>query len=108
VTNEDSETWKSYTVYVDKMVFDGFHKIIQSSLAYFLRETDHVKGSPDPLFEAQLQLKPPDMAYNPSMNYGDSEGFYELLEGLIGNVYKQGSLINRVAKHIGQENYQVC
>ena len=99
--------WQAYTEYVDKMVLDGFHKIVQCSLNYFLKETDYVKANPDPLFEAQLQLKPPDMVFIPSMNYGDSDGFYEQIEGLIGNIYKQGSLIPRIAKHLEQDNYQV-
>ena len=98
--------WKAYTVYIDKIVLEGFHKIIQCSLTYFLKETDYIKANPDPLFEAQLQLKPPEMVFIPSMNYGDADGFYELLEGLVMNVYKQGSLIARVAKHIEQDNYQ--
>ena len=86
---------------------DGFHKIILCSITYFLKETDHTKGNPDPLFEAQLLLKPPDMVFSPSLNYGDIDGFYELIEGLIGSIYKQGSLVQRLAKHLGQENYQV-
>lgn len=90
---------------MDRIVLDGFHKIVHCSLAYFLKETDFIKGNPEPLFEAQLQLKS-EMIYTPSMNYGDSDGFYELIEGLLGNVYKQGSLIERVAKHLSQENYQ--
>lgn len=105
VDNEDAPTWKAYTTFVDRIVLDGFHKIIQCSLAYFLKETDYVKSNPDPLFEAQLQLKS-EMVYTPSMNIGDTDGFFELVEGLVGNVYHQGSLIERVAKHLGHENYQ--
>jgi dynein heavy chain len=106
VEQEDNDMWKTYTVYVDKIVLDGFHKIIQCSIQYFLKETDYVKSSPDPLFEAQLQLKA-EMIFIPSMNYGDSDGFYELIEGLLNNIYKQGSLVTRVAKHLESENYQV-
>jgi dynein heavy chain len=47
------------------------------------------------------------MVFSPSLNYGDNEGFYELIENLIGSIYKQGSLVQRLAKHLGQENYQV-
>ncbi len=108
VDNKETDTWKAYTVYVDRMLVDGFHKIIQCSLNYLLKETDHIKSSPDPLFEAQLQLKPSEMVFVPSMNYGgDSDGFYELIEGLVGNIYTQASLIPRIASHIGQEHYQV-
>lgn len=105
VDNEDTANWKAYTTYVDKIVLEGFHKIIQFSLSYFLKETDYIKANPEPLFEAQLQLKT-EMIYTPSMNFGDADGFYELIEGLIASVYKQGSLIGRVAKHLNQENYQ--
>lgn len=105
VDNEDTPNWKAYTTFVDRIVLEGFHKIIHCSLAYFLKETDFVKSNPEPLFEAQLQLKT-EMVFTPSMNFGESDGFFELIEGLVGNVYKQGSLVARVAKHFGQENYQ--
>lgn len=107
VQDENSGMWKAYTVYVDKIILDGFYKIIQTSVNYILKETDFNKGSPDPLFEAQLQLKPPEILFAPSLNFGDHDGFYEQIEGLIGTVFKQGSLIPRVANHMGQENYQV-
>lgn len=107
VQDENSGMWKAYTVYVDKIIVEGFHKIVQSSLNYFLRETDYIKANPDPLFEAQLQLKPPEIRFSPSLNFGDSDGFYDQIEGLLGNVYKQCSLIPRIAKHIGQDDYQV-
>ena len=106
VEDESSDIWKTYTVYVDRIVLDGFHKIVQCSIAYFLRETDFAKTNPDPLFEAQLQLKN-EMVFVPSMNYGDSDGFYEVIDELVNNIYKQGSLVSRIANHLEQENYQV-
>jgi dynein heavy chain, axonemal len=106
VESDQSEMWKNYTVYIDKMVLDGFNKIIQCSLAYFLKETDFVKSNPDPFMEAQLQLNPPEILFSPSMSFGDSKGFFELIEGLTANIYHQGSLIKRVAKQSDQENYQ--
>jgi dynein heavy chain len=105
--NDQSDKWKNYVEYVDKIVFDGYHKIILCSMSYFLKETDHIKGNPDPLFEAQLLLKPPEMVFLPSMHFGDTDGFYDLIEELVGSVYRQGSLIKRIAKHLGVENYQV-
>ena len=32
VEDEDSEIWKVYTAYADKIIVDGFHKIIQTSM----------------------------------------------------------------------------
>ena len=107
MADENSDMWKDYTVYVDKIVLDGFHKIVQTSFNYFLKETDYMKASPDPLFEAQLQLKPPEILFSPSLNYGEADGFNDQIEGLINHVYKQGSLVERIAVHLGQENYQV-
>lgn len=93
--------WKIYTVYVDKLVLDGFHTIVQTSLNYLLKETD-TKTSPDPLFEAQLKLDPPEILFSPSPG-----GFLEQIQGLISNIYEQSSLIPRIAKHLGQDDYQV-
>lgn len=107
VQDENSDMWKAYTVFVDKIIMEGFHKIVQTSLNFFLRETDHIKTNPDPLFEAQLQLKPPEMKFFPSLNFSDTDGFYDQIEGLIGNVYKQSTLIPRIATHIGYNDYQV-
>jgi len=107
VEDEDSEIWKVYTAYADKIIVDGFHKIIQTSMIYFLKETDYIRSNPDPLFEAQFQLKPPEMRFNPSLNYNESDGFYEQIEGLIDNIYKQASLMTRVAQHKSQTDYKV-
>jgi hypothetical protein len=56
---------------------------------------------------SKLQLKPPQMTFVPSMHFGDADGFYDLLDELIGSIYKQGLLIPRLAKNLGVENYQV-
>ena len=33
-------------------------------------------------------------------------GFYDLIDGLVGDIYKQSSKIPRLAAHSGQEHYQ--
>lgn len=63
--------------------------------------------SPDPLFEAKLELNVPEMVFVPSLEFGAADGFYDTVDGLVGDVYKQASLIPRLAKHSGQEHYQV-
>ncbi len=47
------------------------------------------------------------MLFNPSLDYGVADGFYDLIDGLVGDIYKQASQVNRLAKHSGQEHYQV-
>ncbi len=56
VENYDTDAWKNYVDYVDRMVLEGFRKIIHCNLVFFLRETDPAQH-PDPLFESQLQLQ---------------------------------------------------
>jgi len=122
VENYDTDAWRNYVDYVDQMVSEGFKKIIHCNLTFFLRETDTAQ-SPDPLFESQLLLQvkknlqnrnlllnfflqTPNMVFNPSMDENDKNTFYELIEDLLNTIYKQGSLIPRLASHTNQANYQ--
>ena len=107
VEDENSDNWKNYTAFIDKSVLEGFHKTVLCTLQFFLTETDNIKSNPDPLFEAQLQLKATEVLYVPSMNAGVSDGFYGLFDSLVNNIYTQGSLIPRIAAHLKQENYMV-
>ncbi len=47
------------------------------------------------------------MLFNPSLDYGVADGFYDLIDGLVGDIYKQASQIDRLAPHSGREHYQV-
>jgi len=38
---------------------------------------------------------------------GVADGFYDMIDGLIGDIFRQSSKINRLAKHSSQEHYQV-
>ena len=46
------------------------------------------------------------MLFNPSMNENDKNTFLGLIEDLLNAVYKQGSLIARLANHTDQAHYQ--
>ncbi|GAB1599188.1 dynein beta chain, ciliary [Argonauta hians] len=100
-----SEVWKAYVDYVDDIVVDGFFKTIDASLTFLLENTEP-NSFYEPLFQAQLDLCKPDMVFSPSLDYGTADGFYDLVDGVVGNIYKQATLIPRLAKHSGQENYQ--
>lgn len=101
----NADTWKAYVDYVDEMIVDGFFNTIHCSLKFLLDQTDN-KNNPNPLFEAHLELQVPEMVFLPSLDYGVADGFYDLVDGLVGDVYKQASLIRRLAAHSGQEHYQ--
>ena len=103
----ESDNWKAYVDYIDEMVVDGFFNTIHCSLKFMLENTE-VKQDADSLFEALLELQVPEMVFNPSLDYGVADGFYDLIDGLVGDIYKQASKISRLAAHSGQEHYQVC
>ena len=52
-----------------------------------------------------LELQAPEMVFIPSLEYGVPDGFYDLVDGLVGDIYKQASLIKRLAAHSGQVRY---
>lgn len=103
--NDNTDTWKAYVDYVDEMIVDGFYTTILCSIRFLLDNTDP-KHNPDPLFEASMELQAPEMVFNPSLDYGVADGFYDLVDGLVGDIYKQSSLVPRLAAHSGQEHYQ--
>ena len=47
------------------------------------------------------------MIFIPSLDIGVADGFYDIVDGLVGDIYKQASGIERLAKHSGQPHYQV-
>ena len=104
--NEDTDIWKAYVDYVDEMVVDGFFTTIHCSLQFLLDSTEP-RQEPFSLFEAHMELQGADMLFNPSLDYGIADGFYDLIDGLVGDIYKQASQINRLAAHSGQDHYQV-
>ncbi|CAK8676513.1 unnamed protein product [Clavelina lepadiformis] len=101
----DSDTWKAYVAYVDDMVIDGCFNAVECSLKYLLEQTETNQTMP-PLFQAHLELNAPDMVFRPSLDYGAGDGFYEVVEGLIRDMYKMASLTPRLLKDGESEDYQ--
>ena len=100
----DSNMWNEYVDYVDNMVVEGFFSTIHCSLKFLLDNTD-ITNNPDGLFKALLELKSQEMIFVPSLDVGAPDGFYDLVDGLVEDIYKQSSLIKRLAAHSG-EHYQ--
>jgi len=71
-----------------------------------LENTDP-KCEMNPLFQALMELLGQDMIFNPSLDAGVADGFFDLIDGLVGDIYKQAAKIKRLAGHSGQEHYQV-
>lgn len=106
VADPASEAWQSYLEYVDEMVVEGLFSYISHSLQFF---ADNMESWPNqtPLFEAQLTLSSSGMVFLPSLEQEAGDGLYELIEGLVGDIFKTSVNINRVAAHVGPESYQV-
>ncbi|CAG5911397.1 unnamed protein product [Menidia menidia] len=100
-----SEEWKAYVEYIDDMVVDGFFNCIECALKFFLDNTDQ-RAVVVPLFEAQLDLRVPDMVFTPSLEFGARDSFFEIVESLISDVFKMASLVPRLAKHSPFPHYQ--
>ncbi|NXT77896.1 DYH9 protein, partial [Zapornia atra] len=100
-----SDTWRAYVDYVDEMVLDGFFSAIECSLKYLLENTDPKAGLA-PLFEVQLDLVVPELVFHPSLDPGTTDGFPDLLESLLSDVYRVASLVPRLAEHSGCPHYQ--
>ncbi|GAA6224990.1 dynein heavy chain 11, axonemal-like isoform X1 [Lates japonicus] len=100
-----SEAWRSYLEYVDEMVVEGLFSYISHSLQFFV---DNMESWPNhvSLFEAQLMLTGSGMVFIPSLERDAGDGLYELIEGLVGDIFKTSVNINRVASHLSMESYQ--
>lgn len=59
------------------------------------------------MFEVQLDLVIPDVIFRPSLDPGTNDGFYDMVEGLLNDIYRISSLVPRLAKHSGFPHYQV-
>lgn len=94
-----SEAWQSYLEYVDEMVVEGLFSYISHSLQFFV---DNIESWPNqaPLFEAQLMLNGLEMVFLPSLERDAGDGLYELIEGMVGDIFKTSVNINIVAVHL--------
>ncbi|XP_051731342.1 dynein axonemal heavy chain 9-like isoform X1 [Ctenopharyngodon idella] len=100
-----SAQWRIYVEYVDEMLIDGFFDAIESSLKFFIENTDQKAGL-DPLFEVRLCLQAPEIVFRPSLEFAASGGFYDLVESLINDVFRISTLMPRLSEHIGFPHYQ--
>ncbi|KAG7460463.1 dynein heavy chain 11, axonemal-like isoform X1, partial [Solea senegalensis] len=100
-----SEMWQSYLEYVDEMVVEGLYSYISSSLQFFVDNMES-RSNQAPLFEAQLMLNGSRVVFHPSLERDAGDGLYELIEGLVRDIYKTSVNVKRVADHLCMESYQ--
>ncbi|KAJ7315905.1 hypothetical protein JRQ81_002067 [Phrynocephalus forsythii] len=95
--------WSNYVEYIDDIVLDGYFKFIRKSLQFLLSNM-----APDanvaPLFEVRLELYKDDLRYRPSLEVGADQGFLEVVENLMNDIYETAKLIPRLAE--GKASYK--
>ncbi|XP_021937393.1 dynein beta chain, ciliary isoform X2 [Zootermopsis nevadensis] len=101
----DSSRWLDYVGYVDNIIYESLLKTVGCSLGYIAEHMDPNNGLP-PLFEAQLELRDPNLVFIPSLNTDDPDCFSSVVEGLISDIIKMASLIPRIAINYGAANYE--
>lgn len=89
------------------MVVEGLFGYISHSLQFFV---DNMESRPKqaPLFETRLVLSSSSgMVFQPSLERNAGDGLYELVEGLLGDIFKTSLYVKRVAANLGMDSYQV-
>uniref|UniRef100_A0A8C5QHE5 Dynein axonemal heavy chain 11 n=1 Tax=Leptobrachium leishanense TaxID=445787 RepID=A0A8C5QHE5_9ANUR len=100
-----SDSWKMYVEYVDDIVADGLYHAILHSLQFFTENTDET-FKPAPLLEAQMLLRTNDIYFKPSLQKDDGDGLYDLVEELLGDLFRMSGQVKRIARHYQTNNYQ--
>ena len=100
VADENTAEWKAYKEYIDDMVVEGFYNAVITSLEYLQY---NMSPEVNPFFSAELELQMPQMVFQPSLNQNIEGGFYDLVEGLLSDIYKIASLVDRVC---GEKSYE--
>uniref|UniRef100_A0AAR2JLJ5 AAA+ ATPase domain-containing protein n=1 Tax=Pygocentrus nattereri TaxID=42514 RepID=A0AAR2JLJ5_PYGNA len=100
-----SEAWQDYVEYVDEMVVEGFFSAVSHSLEFFVYNME-VSVRRSPFLEARMELSGSEIVFRPSMDPHAGDGFYELVEGLLADVFKMSAQVKRVAPHLDMEDYQ--
>ena len=92
--------WNLYLRYIDEMVTKGLLKMVAVSMGYLLDHTD-VKKNPAPLFSAEMELCEPNIIFRPSLDKKIHNNFYDMMLGLVDDIFNMAKLVPRVHKRKG-------
>ncbi|XP_070583565.1 dynein axonemal heavy chain 11 isoform X3 [Erythrolamprus reginae] len=101
----DSDSWKIYLEFVDDIIADGFFNAIKYNLNFFLEDTEKAL-KPAPLFQVQMILSAVDIEFKPSLDKEAGDGFYDLIDELLSNIFKTSAQVKRMALHLEIQHYQ--
>uniref|UniRef100_A0A6I8PET2 Dynein axonemal heavy chain 11 n=2 Tax=Ornithorhynchus anatinus TaxID=9258 RepID=A0A6I8PET2_ORNAN len=104
-TKSSLDTWKIYIEFIDDIVVDGFFNAIMSDLDFFMVNTQK-SLRPAPFLQIQMMLQAPEVIFKPSLEKDIGDGFYDLVEDLLCNIFKMSAQMKRIASHLEAPNYQ--
>lgn len=89
---------------MDNVISNKLIEAASTSLTLFTKEmADDTEKMP--LFEILLELHEQTIVYVPSIMSSDPDGFHRFIEKLLGNIYKMGTIMGRLNRERGEENY---
>ena len=95
ITDDKTDVWQPYVNYVDKIIVESLRKAVGCSLSYLAENMDAASQN-EPLFEAHLELREPDLYYVPSLEPDDPNGLDKLVIGLLNDILGMATLIPRL------------
>ncbi|XP_033341681.2 dynein heavy chain at 93AB [Megalopta genalis] len=95
VCDEIEEPWRRYVEYVDGIVTESLRRALGCSLGYLVENMDSV-GQGEPLLEAKLELREPDLYYVPSLEPDDPDGLDQLILRLLDDIIGMAALLPRL------------
>ena len=100
ISDTDNQAWKEYVHFVDNMVIESLRKTVGCSLSYLVENMDPL-GQKEPLLEACLELREPDLYYVPSLEQDDPDGLDQLVSGLLTDIIGMAALVPRLKEGKG-------
>lgn len=97
-TNSENDCWDVYVNYVDNVVTESLRRAVGCCLGYLVDNMDP-SGQKEPLLEAKLELREPDLFYLPSLEPDDPDGLDQLIAGLLNDIIGMAELVPRLSKN---------
>ncbi|XP_066581161.1 dynein beta chain, ciliary [Prorops nasuta] len=95
IDQDQKDAWKSYVLYVDNILMELLRKSVGCSLIFLAENMDPI-GEKEPLLEAKLELRVPDLYYIPSLDSDDPDGLDQLVIGMLDDIIGMAALVPRL------------
>ncbi|XP_046594204.1 dynein beta chain, ciliary [Neodiprion lecontei] len=96
--DNENESWDTYVTYVDGIVSESLRRAVGCCLGYLADNMDP-SGQKEPLLEAKLELREPDLFYVPSLEPEDPDGLDQLIAGLLNDMIGMAALVPRLCRN---------